>query len=332
MLTFLVQIILAIFLFLLINWIGKHSYSIGYVSISTFAKIDEAPAFNYLIRVLTPVIYLIITATILYSLNQDQFVRNFYLVSVYYIGIRLIFNLATERGILLNWRKQFFYWVSIVLLSYLVYDKIISVKSNILPDFTTLANELWIIILIFLYQIFNKLKLSNDGTMKRKDMYLEKMVLSFQKKFGHIINEKIENDQIKAMVYSILLIENFNRPKIIRWIEYLTFYFSKKPYTLGIMQFKSNTYINDNESVILGVNKIQNGFQHAKKEYYSGLKEQYYSEYDLKKELISLYNSGDQYQEDISEMMDLILKKFYPETTHMLLSPNDETQLVSDLI
>lgn len=101
----LLQFGLGILLFFIINIIGRHSYSIGYVSVSVFAKVEEAPAFNYLIRVLTPTIFLIITESILYGLKLDNFVRDFYFVSLYYILFRLVFNVLTGRLLLLNWYR-----------------------------------------------------------------------------------------------------------------------------------------------------------------------------------------------------------------------------------
>ena len=115
----LVQIILGVGLFFLINWIGKHSYSIGYMEISIFVKTEEAPALNFLIRVLTPIVYIIIVSTSLYYFGLDKFVWNIYLVNIYYILLRLIINLATNRGLLLNWYRQFLYWTAIVVISYL---------------------------------------------------------------------------------------------------------------------------------------------------------------------------------------------------------------------
>lgn len=166
------QCCFGIILFFIINWIGKHSYSIGYISISMFARTEEAPAFNFVLRILTPIVYLIVVATILYSLKLDQYVENFFLVSLYYIIFRLIFNILTGRGQLLNWGRQLIYWASIIILSYFFYDKIIKNKQNILPDFTTVANEVWIIILVFLYQVANKIELSQEGTIRRKKNYL----------------------------------------------------------------------------------------------------------------------------------------------------------------
>ena len=63
---FITHLGLAVALFYLINWVGKHSYSIGYVEISLFIKDEDSPAVNFLIRVLSPIVYLIIVASIFY--------------------------------------------------------------------------------------------------------------------------------------------------------------------------------------------------------------------------------------------------------------------------
>jgi hypothetical protein len=70
----LVQILLGITLFFTINWIGKHSYAIGYMEISMFLRTEEAPALNFLIRVLTPIVFIIIVSALFYSFNLDVFV------------------------------------------------------------------------------------------------------------------------------------------------------------------------------------------------------------------------------------------------------------------
>src|ERR1700683_991885 len=163
------QLILGIILFFIINWIGAHSYSVGYMEISMFLKIEEAPALNFLIRVLSPIVYLLIISALFYSFNMDRFVNKIYFVNIYYLTFRLLFNLFTGRGALLNWYKQLFYWLSVIFISYFLYIKIIKLKSNLLPDFKSLANELWIIIIVFLFQLFNKINFSQDQTKKRKD-------------------------------------------------------------------------------------------------------------------------------------------------------------------
>lgn len=281
---------------------------------SVFARKEDAPAFNFLLRILTPIVYLIITSAVLYGLNLDYLVKDFYLVSVYYLSFRLLFNLITGRGLLLNWKQQFFYWVLIIAFSYFTYSKILVQKDNILPDFETLANELWIIIIIFLYQIFNKIEIPSNGTVKRKERYLNKMFNYFSSKYGEIISSKTEIDSYKGLIYAVLILENFNRPKAARVIEYIKFYVTKKPHTLGVMQYYTSKYISDRESVELGAEKIIQECDKIVKKYKAEKEEKYGGDYRLKYDMAGIYNTGWQYQHDTFELWNEIMEKFYPDS------------------
>jgi hypothetical protein len=312
----LVHIILGIGLFFLINWIGKHSYSIGYMEISIFVKTEEAPALNFLIRVLTPIVYIIIVSTSLYYFGLDKFVWNIYLVNIYYILFRLIFNLATNRGLLLNWYRQFLYWTAIIVISYFTYEKLIKVKANILPDFTTVANELWIIILIFIFQVANNLRFSQEATQKRKDNYLKSRYHYFKRFYGQLIKDMTNNEVLESIVYAIIIYEDFNRPKIARQVENLKFRLTKKPHTLGVMQVRSDKLISDLESVKLGTEKIVNAY----KKYLENPTENSgdYFDWNAKDFIISDYNVGTSYNGEVSELADIIKTTFYKDTNDTL--------------
>lgn len=320
----LVHIILGIGLFFLINWIGKHSYSIGYMEISIFVKTEEAPALNFLIRVLTPIVYIIIVSTSLYYFGLDKFVWNIYLVNIYYILFRLIFNLVTNRGLLLNWYRQFLYWTAIIVISYFTYEKLIKVKANILPDFTTVANELWIIILIFIFQVANNLRFSQEATQKRKDNYLKSRYTYFKRFYGQLIKDLTNNEILESIVYAIIIYEDFNRPKIARQVENLKFRLTKKPHTLGVMQVSSDKLINDIESVKLGTEKIVNAY----KKYIENQTENSsdYFDWYAKDFIISDYNVGTSYNGEVSELADIIKNTFYKDTNDTL-DPNKKNAL-----
>lgn len=308
----LLHFFLGVVLFFIINWIGKHSYSIGYMGISIFVKAEEAPALNFLIRVFTPIVFIIIVSSILYYLHLDKFVENIYLVNIYYIIFRLFFNLITSRGKLLDWYRQALYWSTIVIISYLVYDKIIRVKENILPDFTTLANELWIIILIFIFQLTNNIKLSQNGTIKRKENYLKSRYNYFFKLYGETIREIVKNEVLESVVYAILIYEDFNRPKIVRFIENIKHRFSKKSHTLGVMQVRSNVLISDKESVILGTTKILNSYKKYIEENSKDVEEIY--ECIVISSIISDYNVGSDYLCEVNDLSYQIRNLFYKNT------------------
>lgn len=306
---YILQFILGVLLFFIINWIGKHSYSIGYMEISIFVKTEEAPALNFLIRVLTPIVFIIICSSILYYFKLDKYVQNIYFVNLFYILFRLLFNLITARGLLLNWYRQALYWTAILLISYITYDKIIKVKSNVLPDFTTIANELWIIIMVFIFQVANNVRLSPESTEKRKAKYLEKRYIHFKRKYNDIIVSILNDKFLETIAYSIIIYEDFNRPKIARFFERANQFITNKPHTLGVMQVQSKEIISDSQSVKLGCEKILKSY----KKYVKKLKkknEEYQSWLALIV-IVANYNGGSRYQEEVRMLQSDIEKKFY---------------------
>ena len=168
-----------------------------------FLKVEEAPAFNFLFRIISPIVYLFIVSTILYKIRLDRFVTNIYFISIYYILFRLAFNLIINRGLLMNWYRQFLYWISIISISYFAYTEIIYKKENILPDFETVSNELWIIILIFIFHTLNQIRFSSDKTIQRKENYLKSRLSNFKEKYDDLVNEKISNDKLKSIAFAI---------------------------------------------------------------------------------------------------------------------------------
>lgn len=315
--VFIVHFAFAILLFFIINWIGKHSYSLGYIQLSVALKADEAPAFNFLLRVLTPIVFIIICSTILYGLSLDRYVQNIYLVSIYYFMFRALFNVMLGRFLLMNWKQQLnlFAWTSF--LSYISYIQIIVIKKNVLPDFGSISNELWLIIIFFLYTIFNRMQFPSTSTERRKNNYITSRYKYLSKKYGKIIAGKIENKKLESLVYAILVYESFNRPKPYRMFEPLLFLF-KKPRTLGVMQVKTDKYINDQESVRLGVAKIYDFYNNLlNKENTSKELSSYGSvivsnvEDHLEKQIILNYNPDIDYYGEIYSILKVIRYKFY---------------------
>lgn len=315
------QIITAIVLFFLINIIGKFApVDLRYFQISSFLETDEAPAFNFSFRILTPIVFIILLSALLYSVDMDNYVKDIYFISIYYVLFRAIFNIAISRSLLINWKKQFFYAVCIVGLSYFLYQKIIITKQNLLPDFSNIANELWIIILVFLYNLVNNIQVPNGGAEKRKYSYVKTTFSQLKKNYGKIVDSFTTNIRFQQIVYSIMLHENFNRPKLFRIIEYINSLF-KKEGTYGIMQVKSNQILTDRESVKLGMIILMENFKKYKLEFQTEFENKveedgYYNsaEYldqNFQNKLIRSYNHCDDYSYEISELADYLNEKFY---------------------
>ena len=153
---------------------------------------------------------------------------------------------------------------------------------------------------------------SRKGAEERIKNYTYHKVIKFNKKFGNIIDSKFSSDFYKAVIYSIMVYEDFNRPKIARFIERLLFRRSKKAHTYGIMQMTSLKPLSDEESVSKACEKI-------KADVMSFLPEM--SCYDenaiilanISDRIFSLYNPGDEeYNNQTSQVYANIVAEFYP--------------------
>lgn len=335
----LVHIVLGIILFFIINWIGKNSFSVGYMQISVFVKEDNAPAFNIVFRILSPIIYILIVSVIFYKLRLDSYVQNIYMVSIYYLGFRLVFNFITNRVILINWGRQVLYGTFIILLSIYIYKELIVEKTNLFPDLSSWTNEIWIIVLIFIYSIFNRLRLSQKNTIRRKNRYITNRYRKFNKSYGGIIDDYINNSKLKSIVYSIMIYEDFNRPRIVRFIENIVHRLSNREHTLGLMQIKTSKLINDKESVELGIKKIidkhlelveefNNNKANRVKEQEERIHKLYIesgitipdtifqsdeSDWEISRNLIKDYNPDNVYISEINELAEILKKLYYPD-------------------
>lgn len=252
----LIQIAAALIMFVVINWLGKHSISDGYMQLSMDVSDDTSPAFNFVYKVLSPVVLLILFVTLFQLLGWDAIVDNCFFIVVYYWLIRIIVVIILGHAPMTDWFVQFIYWVVSLGLAYLV-NRLADNVESLLPDPKSLLEELWILVILFLYSIWNKLSFGRKGSIDRKENYKRKQFNKFKNKYGSLIDSLCSDEQTKRLVYSTMIYENFNRPPFARFVERLWFRISKRECTLGIMQVKTNTLLNNRESIIKGVEIIK---------------------------------------------------------------------------
>src|SRR5258708_5814287 len=134
--------LLAIFLFLGVNWIGEHSSTFGYLRLSLHVREVPAPAFNFVLKALAPSVYIIIVAAICYVLKRDSLVRGVWLVAVYYFAFRLLFNIAFGRAALLDWFSVLRQATVGIGAAYLAYVHFILPRRPLLPGVQTVGDQL----------------------------------------------------------------------------------------------------------------------------------------------------------------------------------------------
>lgn len=309
----LMHVCLAVALFFGMNWIGRHSLSAGYIQMSVLVKADDAPAFNFLYRAFAPIVYMALCAAVLYKLEAEWVVKDIHLVVIYYFAFRLLFNVATGRARLLNWGVQIAYWATSIPVAFYVYENVILKNQYFFPAHEDLGNALWLGVLAFVYQTFNRVKLSGENTKRRKKNYIIHRYNYYKSLFGNIIDGVTTDERQQCLVYTILLYEAFNRPKVYRWIERILFRAGLAK-TLGVMQVTTERIISDEESVKLGAQKIVD--DHLKAQLIVKEKRANYgmrSYWAIRNEVIALYNRDDEYVYEVNRLYEAVVELFYPE-------------------
>lgn len=157
----------------------------------------------------------------------------------------------------------------------------------------------------------NNIKISKEGTRKRKLNYLEIECRKYKSLFSETINKLSKNNEVINLIYAILVYENFARPKAFRFIENLVP--EGFEITRGIMQVKTKEKISDLKSVELAIEKINEDYEksltetqaHAPMNLTGGMPKEFVEKM-MKDETIiktvAKYNKDDDY---ISEVIEL---------------------------
>lgn len=305
----LIHFLTACLIFIIVNWLGAHSMSFGYFEITVFETEEKktTPAFNLLFKVLSPIISYVIFVALAQSLGFQELVKYSFFIVVYYWLIRSALKIFLGRKKLTHWPLHFLYCVTSIGLSVWIYYLVIRV-NKLLPCPRALLDQMWILIIIYLYNVLNKLEPSQKGNSKRIENYINDKYQKFKSKYGSIITDNCSNEYLEAVTYSIMIYEDFNRHIIARWIEYISFFLTKKNHTLGIMQVNTNKLINDEQSIILAIEKIKKAALKYKQKEQNNKETYIYAVHEIAG-FYNCYNDG--YQNAIQDVFMNIEKKYY---------------------
>ena len=217
------HIALAVVLFYLVNWVGKHSSAFGYLQLSLFARGDHAPAFNLLLKAFAPAVYVLLVATTLYSIHLDGLITRIWLVAAYYFTFRLLYNLVLGRALLLNWFSLIVQSVLGTGVAFLAYAYLILPRRPLFPDPKDVGSQLWFAIALFLYAAFNSVRTSGEASARRKNNYLRSRFWQLRETYGDLIEGRFPERYMELVAFAVLIEETFNRPWIVQKLERLAF-------------------------------------------------------------------------------------------------------------
>jgi len=311
-LMLLVYIALALCLFLIVNWIGRHSISRGYRSMELLPRSDEAPALNTAVRVLTPTVFIILAATALYEVGLGFLVNKIYFVAVIYVVFRWTFNIAWDRFILLNWSKEIILGVIIVLTNWGVTMHLLKDRTSLLPDPANVISELWVLMGLYLFYALNQIRLGEDQNIQRKHKHLISKASQYLIKYDDLISTQTSNEKLKTLILAVMVYENFNRPRVARVLENFCGKIGLAR-SFGLMQVTSAHPLTDRQSVDLGVKKLVTRWEREKVVYH-----EYSAEYKTAYEVIKDYNADDDYISEVLDIATVLENRLYKGTQDML--------------
>ncbi|WP_282060059.1 hypothetical protein [Roseobacter litoralis] len=296
-----IHVALALMLFFLVNWIGKHAIDFGYVSTSLFEEPNESVALNFFIRALSPAVFIILVSSATVAVDRPELRLGIINVVPYYYVLRAVVILLFNRHRLISWPRYIGHSIFGIAFAALAYNHLILPNRSLIPDLETAGNELWLALLAFLYAVANKTTLSGGPGARRRNTFVNSHYVAARARFGEQIDSKVSDELLKLVAYSVLVYEDYCRPPAIRTLERLAVW--KKRRTTGIMQVAADEVLTDVESVNRGLDILLTSWEkHSSREHV-------WSRVRLS---ISDYNKDEDYIQRVHEVMEILAKRSDP--------------------
>lgn len=260
-----------------------------------------------IVHLFLPQVYLVILSGILTSLNLSFLIEHIFLIVLFECFYRLIYiNRILNYDSLINHKYYYMMYTIIILFAYLLDISFISKVDSVFPDPMEFRNQIWFLIIIFLYVILkDKVKLDflkeKSIVMSRKQEYIVMTYAKLKNQFRKLVASKEDKDLI-PLTYSIMIYENFLTPPVFRTIKSYLYRFTNKETKFGIMQVLSKEYLSDEESIKISLKKLEGIY---KKEIKTS-KKKITTEKKIEK-ILSHYQKNQEYQNNVLEIYRTII-------------------------
>jgi len=212
------HLLLAVALFFFVNWIGEHAVDFGYASTTLFEEPNESLALNFFLRALSPAVFIIAVSAVFVAAGQPELRLNIYLVAVYYYLLRIVVIFVLNRQRLISWNRYIGHALFGIAAAWVAYKYLILPNRSLLPDLDEAGNELWLAIIAFLYAVANKVPLVGGPGARRRNSFIKHHYDEAERKFGTLIDGKLDDDLLRLITYSILYTRTIaGRPLSGRW-------------------------------------------------------------------------------------------------------------------
>lgn len=249
------------FLLLAVNIVGGFTRrTFGYTNFAEIFKSDFL-GYNVFIRCLAPSVLVTFLVIALYFADLSSLVNDIWISVVWYTILFTAFLVFSKRIFLINLSSYIFLQLTSITIAYIFYS-IFWIKGLefILPDETNFRTELWVLLLLFGYALLNSYDPNPLGGYDRKRKFYLQRYHHLKNKYFSLLPKEIKNNQLPRQIcFAIMVVEDFNRGPLSRFIERILHPLGLAKST-GIMQVSSPQSLSDKESIELGCARILKSF------------------------------------------------------------------------
>ena len=279
----------------------------NYITVLEYVSGGNTRWFNYVIfRTFPPFIILSLFGAIYQRYSISSSYIFLFLMSVFISTLpRDIKQLGKSEVTLSEKIMHIFNLVILALLAIILGFLLSMINISFLaPSFEGIVDNLWaslfaVLLIIFYFDAtnINKQFKDKEEIKIRLANYVVNSFNLIESKYGDTIDKYCtKNHCSKALLYSILIYENSNRPVIVRMIENWFVKLIKKTITVGIAQVKSNKPLTDEESIEIATVKLKNTDKVIKEDI-SGLNKKLST-------IIQTYNDSVKYSDSILRILE----------------------------
>ena len=270
---------------------------------------------NFFHLIVHPAIFLAIVASIMQSIDVGFIARDLWLVVPLYWALRGVIAFIRNTIELLNLKFEITAFIISIIISegtlFFIIRPLIDSNETVFISLTQFRDAFWFAAFTYLATLlWNVTKSITTGDKVYPARKTEMTIIHRYKKFhkrynchiGSVLNDiylftdSILEQHFTCLLYSIMIYEDYNRPCLIRGLEYVGKFFNKNTsYTLGIMQIDTKTFISSKKSISLAIQKMYPVFT------LSDLNTKLY-------DTITNYNTSQKYYEEVLSIYETLKK------------------------
>lgn len=242
----------------LLSWIFYGIMGVLFFIIIGF--LDKKYELSKIQKLIISIILLMIVSGICFrwAINYTD---NIFLIFVFLMIVDIIYNTYfIERDFFDKKEANIEYYILVIIVGFFVNQEFINSVSQVFLTGEDLRIVLWFLSFVFVYSFMKEknILVRDSSITDNRFMSSQSVLVSFAKLKHRFYDDcNFENKDLENIVYSIMILENSRRSKMLRNYDYFMFRLNGNKKKLGIMQVESKKFITDSESIELTAKNLE---------------------------------------------------------------------------